>query len=403
MHQKYILCSECGKMYTLGKKIFRCSRCGGSLEVVFDYRKLRGLSWKKFRSRPFNHTRYRELYPVKAPVSIQEGGTPLIRSANIEKKSRLPFKLWFKFEAQNPTGSFKDRGSSIEIARALDAGARRVMCASTGNMGASVAAYSGIANLSCVIFTPADTAKVKMEQILAYGARIYHISGDYSTAARMVEVACKKFGFYLLGDYLWRREGTKSVAFETADQMLQSEGTGPDYLVCPIGNGTLISACWKALRELHHFGLIRKLPKMIGVQAGKCQPVCRAFNSGEEINPVCGKTIAVAIECGDPLDGKRALTAMEESGGFCETVTDNQILRARELLAEEEGLFAEPAGAVALAGLLKARKKFRKGSRVACLVTGHGLKTPRTGVRGKPKEIAGKLSVLDNLFKPTRK
>jgi threonine synthase len=270
-------------------------------------------------------------------------------------------------------------------------------------MGASVAAYSGIANLNCVIFTPTDTAKVKMEQILAYGVRIYHVSGDYATAAKMVEVACKKFGFYLLGDYLWRREGTKSVAFEIADQMLQSQGAGPDCIVCPIGNGTLISACWKALRELHHLGLVRKLPRMIGVQAGTCSPVCTAFRKNREIAPLCGRTIAVAIECGDPLDGKRALMAMEESGGFCETVTDKQILRARELLAEEEGLFAEPAGAVALAGLLKARKKIRKGSRVACLVTGHGLKTPRTGVRGKPKEIAGKLSVLDKLFKPTSK
>ena len=280
MHQKYILCSECGKMYRIGEKVFRCPRCGGSLEVVFDYKKIRGLTWKKLRGRPFNHSRYRELYPVDRLVSIQEGGTPLVRSANIERKGKLPFKVWFKYEAQNPTGSFKDRGSSIEIARALEAGAKKVMCASTGNMGASVAAYSGIANLDCVIFTPKDAAKVKMEQILAYGARVYHITGDYTAAARMVEAACKKFGFYLLGDYLWRREGTKSVGFEIADQMLGSGEKIPDYVVCPIGNGTLISAVWKAFRELRHLGLIRKLPRMLGVQAAGCQPVCRAFRKG---------------------------------------------------------------------------------------------------------------------------
>lgn len=400
MHQKYILCSDCGKMYRLRERVFRCSRCGGSLEVVFDYTKFKGLTWKRFRSRPFNHARYRELYPVKELVSIQEGGTPLVRSANVEGKKKLPFKVWFKFEAQNPTGSFKDRGSSVEVARALEAGARRVMCASTGNMGASVAAYSGIANLPCTIFTPKDTVQVKMEQILAYGARVYHINGDYSTAARMVEAACKKYGFYLLGDYLWRREGTKSVGYEIADQMLLSGGE-PDYIVCPIGNGTLISAVWKAFKELHHLKLVRKLPRMVGVQARTCPPVYEAFRGKGEIVPKCGKTVAVAIECGDPLDGKRALLAMEESRGSCVTVSDQEILRARELLAEEEGLFAEPAGAVALAGLLKAGIK--RNSRVACLVTGHGLKAPRTGVKGKPEEIAGKLSVLDKLFKPIRK
>ena len=151
MFEKHILCSGCGKRYPLKARVFRCFKCNGSLEVIFDYKKMRKLPRRRLLSRPFNHSRYREFYPVKNLVSVQEGGTPLVRSRNLEREFKLPFELWFKYEAQNPTGSFKDRGSSVEVARALDLGAQRVICASTGNMGASVAAYSAMANLKCHI------------------------------------------------------------------------------------------------------------------------------------------------------------------------------------------------------------------------------------------------------------
>ena len=365
------------------------------MEVIFDYAKMKKLSRRKILARPFNHARYREFYPVRNLVSIQEGGTPLVRSKNIEQEFKLPFELYFKYEAQNPTGSFKDRGSSVEIARALELGARRVICASTGNMGASVAAYSAMANLACYIFTPKFAPQIKMEQILAYGAKVYHIRGDYTKAARMVERANNEFGIYMLGDYLWRREGTKSVGFEICDQL-----KNPDYVICPIGNGTLISAVWKAFKEFRTLGWIKHRPKMIGVQASTCQPVCRAFARKSKISPLCGRTVATAIECGDPLDGERALRAVGESKGFCVAVNDKEILRARQLLARREGLFAEPAGAVALAGLLKAKSKINPGSKVVCLVTGHGLKTPRTAIPGKPLEVSGRLSVVDRIFRP---
>lgn len=399
MFEKHILCSDCGKSYPVKARIFRCFKCRGSLEVVFDYLRLkRTLSRRKLLARPLNHARYRELYPVRSLVSIQEGGTPLVRSRNLESEFKLPFELWFKYEAQNPTGSFKDRGSSVEIARALDLGAQRAICASTGNMGASVAAYSALAGLECSIFTPRDAAPVKMEQILAYGARVYHIRGDYTRAARMVERANDEFGIYMLGDYLWRREGTKSVGFEIADQMLLSRGE-PDYVVCPVGNGTLLSATWKAFKEFKTLGWVKKKPRMMGVQASTCSPVYTAFRRRRKITPKCGRTVAVAIECGNPLDGTRALQAMRESRGACETVTDKQILKVRELLAAREGLFAEPAGAVALAGLLKAKNRIKRHSRVVCLVTGHGLKTPRTAIPGRPIEVPGRLDIVDKIFK----
>jgi threonine synthase len=399
MHESAIKCESCGREYPPGRTVFRCGSCGASLEVLFDYPRLReALSLEILRGRPFNHSRYLELYPVRGLVSLGEGGTPLIRSRNLERELRLGFELWFKCESQNPTGSFKDRGSSVEIARSLEhfesnrGTKKRVVVASTGNMGASLSAYSALAGLECHVFTPSDARPVKLRQILSYGARVHQVRGDYTRAASLVEQACKEYGLYLLGDYLFRREGTKSVGFEIADQL-----PGVDYVFCPVGNGTLISAAWKAFREWKTLGFSRGLPRMAGIQASGISPVTRASKSGRPIRPVKGKTIATAIECGSPLDGPRALSAMKESGGFSEAVSDREILRARELLARREGLFAEPAGAVALAGLIKSRKKIPRGLRVVCLVTGHGLKAPHTPIAGSMNRL-GRAAPLKRIF-----
>jgi len=361
------------------------------LEMIFDYSKLKkAVSLEKIKKRPFNHARYLEFYPVRNMVSLQEGGTPLIRSKNLESDLNLKCELHFKYEATNPTGSFKDRGSSVEVTKALEFKQKQVSCASTGNMGASVAAYSAATNMKCYIFTPRDAKPVKIEQILAYGAGVYHVDGNYAQAIEMAEHAFKEHGVYLLGDYLYRREGTKSVGFELAEQ------TSPDYVFCPMGNGTLLSATWKAFNEFRTLKFIKKKPKMIGIQAEKCSPITKAFRSGREIKPVCGSTLAVAIECGDPLDGEKALKSIRDSKGFADHVSDKEILKARELLAKREGLFAEPAGAASLAGLIKNKNKIE--GRVVCLVTGHGLKTPRTGVTGKPKDIKHDIKALDKIF-----
>ncbi len=384
MHEKSILCSSCGMEYPLGKRIFRCERCGASLEVTYDYAKLRrDASLGTLHSRPFSHARYLEFYPVKGILSIGEGGTPLIRARNVEKLYRLKFEVWFKLEMQNPTGSFKDRGSSVEVARALEQKAKSAVCASTGNMGASLSAYSGISGLPCCIFTPEDAADTKLKQILAHGARVFQIKGDYTAAAKLVEKAWKEHGHYLLGDYLFRREGTKSVGFEIAEQLPYV-----DYVFCPVGNGTLISATWKAFKEFRETRIMKASPKMVGIQATRCSPVTRAFKSKSSIKPMNGRTVAVAMECGDPLDGTRALNAISESGGFSEHVSDKEILKARETLARREGIFAEPAGAAAFAGILKSKNLVERGSKVACVVTGHGLKTPRTDVQGSVRKIS---------------
>jgi len=396
MHEKHILCSTCGRTYKTSQRIFRCGKCGGSLEVVFDYGKIK-VTKSLLRSRAFNHMRYSELYPVKKAVSVQEGGTPLVRSSNLERLFRMNFQLWFKNECSNPSGSFKDRGSSVEVAKALEFRAKKVVCASTGNMGASVSAYSGIANLECFIFTPEDAVPVKLEQILGYGARLYKISGSYSQAERLVREANRKYGIYLLGDYLYRREGTKSVGFEILDQLdFKARNL---WIVSPVGNGTLISAVWKAVKEFETLGLIKEKPRLIGIQAEGCSPVTRAFRGREKVEPSKRpKTLAVAIECGDPLDGERALASIRESGGFMESVSDGEILKARELLARHEGMFAEAAGAVSLAGLLKAKRRIKPNSRVVCIITGHGLKTPKTDVPGREIRISKDPGVLEGIF-----
>ncbi|MBU0899189.1 MAG: threonine synthase [Nanoarchaeota archaeon] len=395
MYEKYIFCFDCGKEYATNTVAFRCGRCDGSLEIVYDYNKIKHfLSLKKLRRRPFNHARYKEFFPIKKLISIDEGGTPLIRAKNLENDLGLKFQLYFKNEAINPTGSFKDRGSSVEIARALEKRAKRVVCASTGNMGASVAAYSAMSNLRCHIFVPNDAIQTKIEQILAYGADVFQVRGNYEKAAEMVERAFMDHRGYLTGDYLFRREGTKSVGFEIAEQV------NADYVFCPIGNGTLISATWKAFEEFQKLGFIRKLPKMVGIQSSRCNPIVKAFRKkSKTIEPVHGSTIAVAIECGNPLDGKRALGSVKESKGFSEGVSDREILRVRELLARREGLFAEPAGAVALTGLLKYKHRIKRGSKVVCVITGHGLKTPMTGTRGHVKKVKADPNIVDSLLK----
>ena len=396
MFETRILCPLCGNAYSLITMIFKCRKCGSTLEVEFDYGRLKkSVTKEKLASRPFLHSRYLELYPVKNILSLQEGGTALLRSRNLERELKLGFELYFKYEGTNPTGSFKDRGSSLEVAKALEFRAKRVVCASTGNMGASVAAYSGIANLKCSIFTPKDTASTKMEQILAYGAKVYHTSGDYTQAMKIAEEIAREGKAYLLGDYLYRREGTKSIGFEIAEQL-----PNPDYVFCPVGNGTLITATWKAFREFKLLGFQKSLPRMAGIQAEECSPVVKAFREDSPIRAIKNPhTVAVAIECGDPIDGKGALKAIRDSGGFAERVSDKEILRARELLAQREGLFAEPGGSAAFAGILKSKERIESGARVVCLVTGHGLKSPRTGVKGKPVDISGDVFAVKKIFR----
>ena len=393
MFAKCISCI-CGKAYPADKIIFRCA-CGKNPEMVLDYKKLqKSLDIEKIKSRPFNHMRYREFYPVQKPVSLGEGGTPLLRSRNIEKEQGLKFELYFKNEAANPTGSFKDRGSSIEVAKALESGYKKAVCATTGNMGASVSAYCATASLDCSVLMPKDAMRIKMAQTLSYGSRVCHLNAEYTDVAEAAEKVAKKQGVFLLGDYPYRREGTKSIGLELAEQV------NADYVFVPIGNGVLLSGTWKGLRESKLFGLSKNLPKVCGVQAHGSSTIAHDLFKTSPIKPLKHPhTLADAIEVGFPLDGERALLALRESKGFEEVVSDSEILHAKGLLARREGLYAEPAGTASLAGLLKSRDRIERGSRVVCLVTGHGLKTPFINGKVMPKKVKLDKKHLNNVFR----
>ncbi|HMK45777.1 MAG TPA: threonine synthase [Methanocella sp.] len=393
MQVKYLQCARCNRTYPSTEIRYRCE-CGDSLELVYDYRTIQGITWDMLRRRPFDHWRYLEFYPDLDPgsiISMGEGGTQLIRSRNIAQGLRAG-ELFFKLESMNPTGSFKDRGSTVEISHAyhylcIHEGCKNeIVCASTGNMGASVAAYSARGGLFCTIYVPHDTAKIKLLQMLAHGAKIVRVEGDYTEAMLTAKREYDEHGRYLAGDYPYRGEGEKSVGLETVDQM----NGEIDYLVCPIGNGTLVHGIWKGLKELQIAGLLRRLPKIIGVQAAGCNTVAKSFEEGwDDITPVTPHTLMDAVACGDPLDGTWALRALRESGGWATAVTDEEGIRARSMLAKKEGIFAELSGALATAGLIKAYNAgiVEKDARVAALITGHGLKEPESleGVMGNKK------------------
>ncbi|HLB69813.1 MAG TPA: threonine synthase [Candidatus Methanoperedens sp.] len=366
-------CFRCARKYKPQEieklPIPRCSNCGSALDAVYDYTSIQKIILRDdfMRNKP-NHWKYWAFMPVKdlsKIITMGEGGTPLLDNRKLYKTGRM----LIKYEAANPTGSFKDRGSSLEITKALEFGKNKVALASTGNMGASVAAYAAFAGLECRVFIPDFVGVEKIRQIKAYGAETISVDGDYSIAMKRAEDYVVSHGdSFLTGDYPWRSEGTKTIGFEIADQLYWHI---PDHVVVPVGNGTLISSIFEAFRELTLVGITDRIPRIIAVQVENCDPVVHAWESDlGEVMPVSNpRTIATAIACGDPIDGIAALRAIRESGGEALRVSDEETLDARDRLARN-GIFVEPSGAVAYAGVMK---KKLEGT-IVCLATGHGLK-----------------------------
>lgn len=365
-------CHDCGKQYGPDEPIYRCT-CGGPVDVIYDYDAIHDrLDWGELKRRGFDHHRYTEFFPVvhdDHQVSLGEGGTPLLRASALEETLDVG-ELYFKIEGMNPTGSFKDRGTAVEVGKALDHGAEEIVVASTGNMGASIAAYCARAGLDANIFIPESVSGPKRKQMEAHGAELHPVDGDYATAAEQAHQAHEDEGWYLMGDYAYRGEGEKSVGLEIMDQ------ARPDTVVLPVGNGTLMHGTYKGIRELNVIDLIDHTPRMVGFQAEGCNTVARAFQEGLDTVPTADSvdTDAGAIACADPLDGAFALDAIRESGGFADAVSDAAMADARNRWAEEEGIYAELSCGAALAGLLDNRDRFGPEETVVCVVTGHGLK-----------------------------
>lgn len=378
-------CFKCGAEHSLEEvklmRVIRCKRCSYSLDVEYNYDSIDRVILKDSFKREFpSHWKYWPFLPVEDVskiVTMHEGGTPLFDVKRLADKLGFS-RLFIKYEAANPTGSFKDRGSSLEITKAGEAGKEYIVTASTGNMGASLAAYAAFAGMKCKVFVPNFVAREKLRQIAAYGAKISRVRGDYAEALKKAEeAALESEEVFLAGDYPWRCEGTKTVGYEIVDQLYWQV---PDFVIVPIGNGTLIWGLFEAFRDLRAVRLLARLPRIIGVQAELCDPIIKAWKSkAEQIIPVKDPvTIATAIACGDPIDGLGALRAIRESNGAGVSVSDEEILEARDELGES-GIFVEPSGAVAYAGAKKIRNKLA-GNCAVCIATGHGLKD-QVGIR----------------------
>jgi len=374
----HLRCFNCHIQYPTQNTNYRCEKCGGLLEVSFQISG-RKTPWK---NRGLSVWKYRELLPIDNDgfvTTLAEGGTGLHHCSRLGREIGLK-RLFVKNEGENPTGSFKDRGMTVALSKARELGKRKVVCASTGNTAASLAAYSARAGLKCIVIVPeGKVAAGKMLQVIIHGASIFQVSGDFDEAMRaVVTLTERRKGFYLMNSLNpFRLEGQKTLAFEVCDQQ---DGRAPDTLVLPVGNGGNISAIWKGFTEFQTLGVTKTRPRMIGVQAENAAPIAKAVKRKQnKIQPVTNpRTIASAIRIGSPVNWTKVLPAINESRGTAETVSDKEILRAQRDLASKEGIFVEPASAASIAGLRKSREAGRvdRSDLVVCVTTGHGLKDP---------------------------
>ncbi len=321
---------------------------------------------------------YRSFLPVtpKTPiVTLLEGGTPLFFAKRISEKLGNGLKLFFKFEGMNPTGSFKDRGMTMAMSKAMEEGAKVVVCASTGNTSASAAAYAAHAGISCAVFLPhGSIALGKLAQSMIYGAKVVAVEGSFDEALKLTRELAEKHPVTMVNsNNPFRLQGQKTAAFEIVDVL----GDAPEYHCIPVGNAGNITAYWMGYREYREKGFAQGLPRMCGFQAAGAAPI---VNKRVIERP---ETIATAIKIGNPFSWKRAEEARDESKGVIEAVTDEEILEAYRMLASLEGLFCEPASAASLAGVIKKNRDgyFSDGQRrIVCTLTGHGLKDPDRAV-----------------------
>ncbi|MEM3407260.1 MAG: threonine synthase [Nitrososphaerota archaeon] len=368
----YLECINCKEKYDANKVIYNCN-CGGLLEVKYEDIKIS----KDFKKRKINVWKYKEFLPIieeKKIISLNEGGTPLYFCKRISKEINL--SIFIKNEGANPTGSFKDRGMTVGVTKALELRMNEVACASTGNTSASLAAYAARAGIKAYVFIPyGKIALGKLAQALVYGAEIIAIKGSFDDALKKVLSLSSKM--YILNSINpFRLEGQKTIAYEIFDQLRYV----PDKVIVPVGNAGNISAIWKGFKEYYEYGFIKELPKMIGVQAKGANPIVRMFkNKKESLKPIKNpKTIATAIRIGSPVNWPKAIKAIKESNGIILDVSDKEIINAQYLLASKEGIFVEPASAASIAALLKLSKEsfFDKKEKIVCIATGSGLKDP---------------------------
>ena len=382
-----------------------CPGCGpddGILDVHYDLDAVRA-GWKSdpLADRPLTHWRYRELLPLEASAVREDwtvGWTPVIDASRLAKDLGLA-QLLLKDEGRNPTASFKDRASSVGVAHALQLGAKTIACASTGNAATSLAGHAALAGMPCVIFVPHTAPEPKLAQLLVFGATVIAVQGSYDQAYQLCSQACEKFGWYnrncAINPVLV--EGKKTGGLEIAEQSASFGGV-PDWVAVSVGDGCTIAGIWKGLAEMHHLGVIDRLPRLLGVQAKGVAPIAYALKHGSmpaELQDA--GTIADSINVAVPRNWRKAVKALKEAHGIVVSVDDDQILDAMRT-GGRHGVYAEPAAAAALAGVKAATADgtLAKGGRVLAMITGSGLKDTRAAIRagGEPIRIEPNLDTL---------
>ena len=414
MNISHLRCSICNAVYEPNEVRYVCPKHGdnGLLDVVYDYEKINSRSSPTdvSASHDFSIWRYWELLPIEnrsVIPSLRVGWTPLYNAGRLGTRLGLS-NLWLKDDGLNPTGSFKDRASSVVVAKAKELGVDVITAASSGNAGAALAGMAASAHVPAIVFAPHSAPQAKVAQLLIYGARVLLVKGTYDQAFELSLAASKEFGWYSrnTGYNPFTAEGKKTASLEICEQLSSNQSSkktwnAPDRIFVAVGDGNIISGIWKGLRDLYALGWIEKIPKLMGVQAEGAAACYNAWKAATDtITPVDAHTISDSISVGLPRDGTRAVRAVRETQGAYVTVSDDEVLAAMRELAREEGVFAEPAGATGYAGLVRAVRDglVSRDEQVVAVVTGNGLKDISSAMKA-----AGKASLIEPTLEALRR
>lgn len=405
-HVLGLRCIRCEKEHALtSAMLYVCTACGSNLEVAYDFAAVRRSVSRASLAAITEPSiwRYTAFLPVNGGAiesRLGVGGTPLLRAPALGRELGLE-KLWLKDDTRNPSASFKDRAGALVLAHAHERRERVVVGASTGNAASSLACLAARTGMKTIVFLPENAPRAKVAQILLFGAHVVAVRGTYDQAFDLCLAACAKHGWYNrnTGHNPWTREGKKTCAFEIAEQLGWEI---PDWVFVPVGDGNILSGIWKGFVELREAGLVDRVPRLAAVQAERSNAVKLAFEGDGKLRPVSGQTIADSISVSLPRDGDAAVKALRQSNGIALAVSDEEILSAMCALARTEGVFAEPAAAAALAGVIRAasESRVRSSDTIVAVVTGSGLKDVNSAMRAAaaPHVIDPDLGAFEQLL-----